>query len=161
MRLAVVAAFLALAVLPSQAAAAAPLVPRGIQIQFIRLLFVRDDLAYVPTVAPPGYPFQGDQVNQDGLEIDFGPAPKKGELIGQQNIFTFNVQYFKGNLANCVSGNELTLHIGKAKVYTGGNTAWRCLTSVHGKLLKMTVTGVGFSRVALGKIVASGTHVTE
>jgi hypothetical protein len=133
---AVVLALLLASAVPAEAAE--PLVPRGTQDQVRSILeqFNAADLAYIPTSAPAHFGFIGFTVNQGSTNFRLADSRYPATGFNQRPIFV-SVDPFKGKRPACIRGYKQKLNTGGAMVYFRGTTAWRCILSPRGRMVRI------------------------
>ena len=136
---------------PGRTASTPPLVPPFVQ----GLVLVRaGTLAYVPTSAPFAYRYLrfGWDAGRQTLAVRL--ADHRFRPDGRHSI-VFEVAPFAGPASACADGKVKTMQLRGNKVFWDGSTAWRCVRTPAGRLVREAATGPGLPDSALGRVVAS------
>jgi tetratricopeptide (TPR) repeat protein len=112
------------------------------------------ELAYVPTRVPLGYRFRSQEwkPSTETLKLRFATQT--------QQPLVFTAVRFRGPFASCGESSQRTFQVDGNRIFWDGTSAWRCQRTTAGGIVELLANGPDLSRVALGRVVASGKRVT-
>lgn len=115
------------------------------------------DLAYFPAKGPAHYTLVTNNANGTQFLLTFADRrfAHEAPTVGRSHALIYTVARYHGKLAACGGAKPRTIAVAGKHVYWNGSTAWLCLKTSKGTLIRVSAYGPFLNGQQLGLVIAT------